>query len=379
MVNVGGAMKAAKRMAPVALLLLAACIPQSGGAYQDTGYRPAPQQRQDRPPQPQQERWERPALGNEQEVRRLPAPPPAWQSRKVALDSRVISGRSYTVQPGDSLRSISVKTGAGSEAIARANNIPSPFVIRVGQKLVIPGGRYHLVRDGETGIAIAVAYGVPWSRIIAVNELEEPYILRTGQRLLIPDDAAPTPSGRPETIEQRAARFHLDLGVDDIVTGGQPAIAEKAKPAAPTSSSARVLSPTTPVAAPARLAGGFQWPLKGNVVKRFGPGASGERNDGIKIAVPLDTPVLAAADGVVAYVGSDIPALGGLVIIRHGDGWTTVYGHAGQLLVQRGQAVKKGQMIALSGNSGFADRPELHFEIRQGRSPVDPLPRLPAR
>ena len=115
------------------------------------------------------------------------------------------------------------------------------------------------------------------------------------------------------------------------------------------------------------------------MIRRFGPGASGERNDGIKIAAPLDTPVLAAADGVVAYVGSDIPALGGLVILRHGDGWTTVYGHAGQLLVQRGQAVKKGQMIALSGNSGFADRPELHFEIRQGRSPVDPLPRLPAR
>ncbi|MEP9357162.1 M23 family metallopeptidase [Sphingomonas sp. KR3-1] len=376
-------MKAAQRMAPVALLLLAACIPQSGGAYQDTGYRPAPQQRPDRqrPVQPreQEQSWERPALGSEQDVRRLPAPPQSWQSRKVSADARAVAGRSYVVQPGDSLRSISAKTGAGSEAIARANDIPPPFVIRVGQKLSIPGGRYHLVRDGETGIAIAVAYGVTWSRIIAVNELEEPYILRTGQRLLIPDDASPSPSGKPETIEQRAARFHLDLGVDDIVTGGQPAIAEKAKPAQPTASSARVLSPTTPVAAPARLAGGFQWPLKGNVVKRFGPGASGERNDGIKIATPLDTPVLAAADGVVAYVGSDIPALGGLVILRHGDGWTTVYGHAGQLLVQRGQAVKKGQMIALSGNSGFADRPELHFEIRQGRNPVDPLPRLPAR
>ncbi len=368
---------AVKRMAPVALLLLAACIPQHGGAYSDRDYGPPPRASQDRYPQPQQERWERPALGNEQDVRRLPAPPPAWQARKVQADSRVVSGRTYIVQPGDSLRSISVKTGAGSEAIARANNIPPPFTIRVGQKLVIPGGRYHLVRDGETGIAIAVAYGVDWSRIIAVNSLQEPYILRTGQRLLIPDTASPT--GRPETIEQRAARFHLDLDVDDIVTGGQPAIAERAKPAAPTSSSARVLSPTTPVAAPARLAGGFQWPLKGNVVKRFGPGASGERNDGIKIATPLDTPVLASADGVVAYVGSDIPALGGLVILRHGDGWTTVYGHAGQLLVQRGQAVKKGQMIALSGNSGFADRPELHFEIRQGRNPVDPLPRLPAR
>jgi len=71
--------------------------------------------------------------------------------------------------------------------------------------------------------------------------------------------------------------------------------------------------------------------------------------------------------------------LGGVIILRHGSTFTTVYGHAGQLLVQRGQSVKKGQMIALSGNSGFADRPELHFEIRQGRTPVDPVPRLPAR
>jgi lipoprotein NlpD len=344
-------------VAPLALLALAGCIPQT--VRDTTEIAPPPQQQ------------ERPAPRAEP-VRRLPAPPQAWQSGKVVADARLVSASSYVVKPGDSLRSISARTGAGSEAIARANNIPAPFVIRVGQKLAIPGGRYHLVREGETGIAIAVAYGVDWSRIIAVNALSEPYILRTGQRLLIPVTG-------PETIEERAARFHLDLDVDDIVTGGQPAIAEKASPAKPTASSARVLAPTTPIEAPARLKGGFQWPVNGRLVKRFGPGGSGERNDGIKIAVPLDTPVLAAADGVVAYVGADIPALGGLVILRHGDGWTTVYGHAGQLLVQRGQAVKKGQMIALSGNSGFADRPEVHFEIRQGRTPVDPVPRLPQR
>ncbi len=353
--------------APLALLLLAGCIPVSAGS--DPGYRPPQQSR----PTPQRQRP--PA---EQDVRVLPAPPQSWEMRAVTADGKRIQGSTYVVQRGDSLRSISIRTGAGSEAIARANNIPPPFVITVGQRLTIPGGRYHLVRPGETGIAIAQAYRVPWSRVIAVNALEEPYILRNGQRLLIPEPALQRPHVS-ETIEERAARFHLDLGVDDIVTGGQPALAAKGKPARPTASSARVLAPTTPVAAPAKLKGGFQWPANGRIVKRFGPGASGERNDGIKIALPLDTPVLAAADGVVAYVGSDIPALGGLVILRHGDGWTTVYGHAGQLLVQRGQSVKKGQMIALSGNSGHTDRPELHFEIRQGRTPVDPLPRLPAR
>ncbi|WP_404339458.1 peptidoglycan DD-metalloendopeptidase family protein [Sphingomonas sp. MMS12-HWE2-04] len=352
---------------------LAGCIPP--GAGPDPAYAsdaPAPQQapRQERPAPRPTSAPSYPRPEREPEVRALPAPPPAWESRPVTADAKLVSASTYVVQPGDSLRSIAAKTGAGSEAIARENNIPAPFTIRSGERLTIPGGRYHLVRAGETGIAIARAYSVDWSRIVAANALAEPYILRTGQRLLVP-------STRAETIEERAARFHIDI--DDILTGGEPAIAAKAKPARPTASSARVLPATAAVSAPARLAGQFQWPLRGSIVKRFGPGKSGERNDGIKIAAPLDTPVLAAADGVVAYVGSDVPALGGLVIVKHGNGWTSVYGHAGQLLVQRGQSVKKGQMIALSGNSGFADRPELHFELRQGRTPVDPLARLPAR
>ena len=103
------------------------------------------------------------------------------------------------------------------------------------------------------------------------------------------------------------------------------------------------------------------------------------RNNGLKIAVPVDTPVKAAADGTVAYVGDGIASLGGLVIVRHGENWTSVYGHASKLLVQRGQAVKKGQTIALSGDTGFADRPELHFELRKGRTPVDPATQLPRR
>lgn len=335
-------------------VLLAGCIPVSGGGQ------PAATQRTPTAPAPRVD----------PEVVTLPSAPPAWEARRVTPSAYIVSAQTYVVKRGDSLRAIAVSTGAGSEAIARANNLARPFVIQPGQRLTIPGGRYHLIREGETGIAIARAYNVDWGRVMAVNALEEPFILRVGQRILIP-------SSGPETLQESAARFHLDI--DDIVTGGEPAIALTDRPVQPTASSARVLPSSAALAQPARLRGAFQWPLQGNVVKRFGPGASGERNEGIKIAAPLDTPVLAAADGVVAYAGSEVPALGGIVIVKHGDGWTTIYGHASQLLVQRGQAVKKGQMIALSGNSGFADRPELHFEMRQGRTPVDPLTRLPAR
>ena len=328
-------------------------------AYEPEGGRPYRQPQDPYDTQPIDER-----------VSALPAPPPAWQARPVTPDAETIATTSYIVQPGDTLRAVADRTGAGSEAIARANDIPAPFVIRAGQRLEIPGGRYHLVRAGQTGIAIARAYGVDWSRIVTANDLAAPYILRVGMRVVIPGISSAS------SAAERAAAFRLDI--DDIVTGSEPALAANDRPARATPSPRRVLSSTQAIAEPTRLNGGFAWPVHGRIVARFGPsGATGERYNGVKIAVPLGTPILAAADGVVAYAGSGVPNLGGLVIVKHGDGWTTVYGHASQLLVQRGQSVRRGQTIALSGDSGVADRPEVHFEMRKGRTPIDPQRELP--
>ena len=350
---------------PLALPLaiaLAGCIPSV-----ERPARPAPPRPDPSGARPPFEDGQRPA----EDVDQLPAPPPAWESRGAVADAREGAEQSYLVRSGDSLRAIAERTGAGSEAIARANGLSAPFVIYAGQRLRIPGGRYHLVRSGQTGIAIARAYGVQWSNIVAANDLDEPYILRTGQRILIPGDAA-----MPSAAE-RAAAFQLDI--DDILTGGEPAIAENQAPVRPVATARRVLPATAAVVAPSSSPGRFIWPVEGRVVSRFGAGASGERNNGIKIAAPIETPVKAAADGTVAYVGDGIAALGGLIIVRHGENWTSVYGHASKLMVQRGQAVKKGQTIALSGDTGFADRPELHFELRKGRTPVDPASQLPRR
>jgi lipoprotein NlpD len=346
---------------------LAACIPQGAGPRAVV-----PRYAASAPPTPAPSR-------DADRVRELPAPPPAWEARRASADGRVVPTTRYTVQHGDTLRRIAERTGAGSEAIARANAMVAPFVVHPGQQLTIPGGRYHLVRAGETGIAIARAYGVPWAQVVAANALTDPYILRTGQRILIPGDAAPTAyaSASPSNAATRAARFTLDI--EDIVTGGEPAIAANAAPARAQPTPARPLASTAAVAAPPPVRGGYQWPATGTILARFGKGQSGERNDGIKIAVPVGTPVLAANDGVVIYAGSEVPALGGLVMLRHSTGLITVYGHASELLVQRGQTVKRGQAVALSGDSGFAPRPQLHFEMRQGRDPIDPLTRLPTR
>ena len=302
--------------------------------------------------------------------RAQPPRQPAWEARPVTPDAQDVAEGDYIVEPGDTLRGIGNRTGAGSEAIARANGLLAPYTIFAGQRLSIPGGRYHLVRPGETGIAIARAYGVEWLRVVSANDLVDPYILRAGQRIVIPGSG-------PVSAAERARAFRLDI--EDIVTGGEPALTSNDRPVRASPSPDRILPPTAVVASPTRRTGGFSWPVNGSVVRKFGPGASGERNDGIKIAVPIDTPVLASADGVVAYTGDGVAGLGGLVMLKHGDGWTSVYGHTRQVLVQRGQSVKRGQAIALSGDTGFADRPELHFELRNGRSPVDPLGQLPRR
>jgi len=350
-------------------MTLAGCIPR-------TDYAPAPTE----PPPPVDgyapgQEYDQPS--SLAEVPAPPSAPPAWEARPVTPDARTIADSTYIVRPGDTLRGIADRTGSGSETIAKANGLEPPFVIRAGQQLRIPGGRYHLVRPGESGIAIARAYGVRWADIVAANDLVEPYVLRSGRRILIPGGAKP-----PQTLAERAAAFKIDLG--DIATGGgEPAIPDNVRPTRPAASVRKPLASTVAGAAPTALNGPFIWPVaSGNVVRRFGAGASGERNDGIKIAVPIGTPIHAVADGVVIYTTDSIAGLGGLVMVRHGDGWTSVYGHASRILVTRGQAVKRGQTVALSGDTGFADRPELHFELRKGRTPVDPLSelsRLPSR
>jgi lipoprotein NlpD len=300
-------------------------------------------------------------------------PPPVWEVKTVAPDAADVRQQTYVVKAGETMSHVALRTGASIDAIGRANRIEPPYAVRPGMRLKIPAGRYHQVGKGESGIAIARAYGVDWSRIATLNHLEEPYLLRAGQRLLIPS----AKEVATMTLEQRAAAFRIDI--DDLVTGAEPALAPKAKPAAPVRTAARKLPPTVAVSAPPqRFAGRFAWPLTGRVLRRFGQLGDGGRNDGIDIATSIGMPVRAAGDGVVAFAGT-LAGFGELVLIRHGDGWLTAYGHAQKLLVRRGQAVAQGDTIAHAGATGSAPRPQLHFEVREGRRPVNPLGLLPAR
>jgi murein DD-endopeptidase MepM/ murein hydrolase activator NlpD len=112
------------------------------------------------------------------------------------------------------------------------------------------------------------------------------------------------------------------------------------------------------------------------VIAGFGPKPTGQQNDGINVSVPEGTPIRAAEDGVVAYAGNELKTYGNLVLIRHSNGYVTAYAHASEILVKRDEPVKRGQVIARSGQTGNVSSPQVHFEIRKGSSPVDPTPHL---
>ena len=116
----------------------------------------------------------------------------------------------------------------------------------------------------------------------------------------------------------------------------------------------------------------FRWPVRGRVIAGFGSKPNGAQNDGINLAVPEGTPIKAADDGVVAYAGNELKGYGNLVLIRHSNGYVSAYAHAKELLVKRGDTIKRGQVIAHAGQTGNVTSPQLHFEIRKGSTPVDP-------
>ena len=197
-----------------------------------------------------------------------------------------------------------------------------------------------------------------WKKLVAVALVSAPFL------------AACTET--PETV--------FDWGVNDRLPSQQhPQVAQDAAPkelgkppsAAPTRTVSKgTLAPIGHAAdsnAPA-----FAWPVSGPVISDFGAATNGQRNDGINISAPMDTPIHAAASGTVTYSGNELKAYGNLVLIRHDDGYVTAYAHTDKILVVKGQSVTRGQVIAYSGSSGDVNSPQLHFEIRHDTHPVDP-------
>jgi len=236
----------------------------------------------------------------------------AGEGRKKA------DGPLYEVQPGDSLARIAGKTGVSVDALKKANGLETAS-IRIGQKLTIPAG----------GSAEGTA-----DRTVTAS--------------------VPARDKQKETAEKKPEGYKAPVKTVSV-------------------SEVTAKSDVTDEAPESTGIGKYRWPVRGAVIAGYGANVEGSRNDGIDISVPEGTPIKAAENGVVIYSGSSLKELGNAVLVRHDDGTVTVYGHAGELNVQRGQKVQRGQTVATSGMSGNATRPKVHFEVRKNATPVNPM------
>jgi murein DD-endopeptidase MepM/ murein hydrolase activator NlpD len=156
------------------------------------------------------------------------------------------------------------------------------------------------------------------------------------------------------------------------VAPSEPKVAEAApQPVPPPVPHMRAVEPAA-VTVPPRAGRAFVWPVRGRVVSDYGPKGGGLHNDGINIAAAQGTPIRAAESGVVVYAGNELRGFGNLILLQHADGWMTTYAHADEIVVQRGEQVRRGQVIGKVGATGNVTSPQVHFEIRRGSRAVNP-------
>jgi murein DD-endopeptidase MepM/ murein hydrolase activator NlpD len=343
-----------------------------------------------------------------------PAPPPPRES----------TAGDVVVRPGDTLYAISRRSNAPVRALIDANNLHPPYALQSGQHLIVPRVRSYQVQPGDTLAAVARRYGVGTSELVQANGLTPPFGLRAGQVLVLPPGGAPAAPAtavaglpaQPSPIVSRATATveattlpppaapapPAAIGPSTIVPPPPAVAASPPQPAAslppvpppaapaPTQVAALPMPPAAaPVAAePASLTtveppvapeeaapahgGRFLWPVHGTVVSDFGSKPGGLQNDGINISAARGTAIHAADAGVVVYAGNELRGFGNLLLLKHRGGWVTAYAHAEELLVHRGDEVRRGQVVARVGSTGGVATPQLHFEVRKGSRPLNP-------
>ncbi len=306
-----------------------------------------------------------------------PAPLPVRPSPAVAPEAVAEAEGSYTVKNGDSLYAVAVRHKVPLAELQRLNGISDPTRVKPGTILKIPSAG---ARTAVAAVAPMTAPSPAPAPTVAPAPAPAPMTLSTGTTQLSPK---PVIINAPPAVQSSKVGA---LGQSETATDAGAAPAPAATQAAPQASLPQLSLSASDAdgkgkgadagndqnATPTKL----RWPVKGKIIAAFGARPDGQSSDGIKLAVPLGTEVHAAEAGVVAYAGSELKGYGNLVLLRHDNGWITAYAHNEELEVKRGDRVKRGQVIAKAGKTGSVDQPQVHFELRQGSSPVDPIPYL---
>lgn len=280
--------------------------------------------------------------------------------QKIIIPTYIYSDRAPVSAPDNNPRVAAAKSSRGNTTDASLQAPEAKLAAKPAQK---SSGGVYTVAEGDSMSRIARQHGVSVAALKAANGGSD--TVRIGQQVKIPSAGGTAVAAAKQTKVDATETFSV----------AKPAT--KLAPAAP-ASAAQPVAYTPPVKTKAiasveeeaddQAPSGtgidrMRWPAKGRVAKS---------RDGIDIQVPEGTPVKAAENGVVIYAGDGLKDFGNTVLVRHANGLVTVYGHAGQVNVKRGQTVKRGEQIATSGMSGQTDTPKLHFEVRKDSSPVDP-------
>ena len=306
-----------------------------------------------------------------------------------------------TVAPGDTVYGLARRHGVRPTDIIAANGLEAPYALSLGQTLTLPGAEPKSQADAITAAAVLapaapvapVAPTKPTSSLLREiarvedaaqsaapaaapadpGKLDAIYQVRQGDTLYSLSRRFEVPLDALAEANGLAAPFSLALGQSIVVPKVVPTLevpeAPEAAAAAPT------LAMDAPVPAPA-TGGAFAWPIRGAIVAGYGALLDGVRNDGINIAAPAGAPVRASADGEVVYKGDELAGYGNLLLVKHEGGWVSAYAHTGSILVEKGERVLKGQVIAKVGDTGSVDAPQLHFELRHDLRPQDPIAAL---
>lgn len=310
----------------------------------------------------------------------------------------------HKVKSGEAIDSIARDLGTTRKELAADNDLKAPYLIRPGQKLKGPAttAKAYVAQSGDTLAEIAKRFSVSVKALAAENNLRSTAAVKKGQKIRLPNgykDKGPIRTTVTRPVASATSPAQAPAPVPTVSTPSAP-IPYAPSPSASRPSAPVAAMPVSPPPAPSRpiiessaapteaeiIASGkgrFSWPLRGEILSDFGVKGTGQRNDGVNIRAPQGAPVVAAADGEIAYAGNQVPTFGNLVLVKHADGWVTAYAHLGSTSVKMRQQVSKGDQLGTVGATGGVNEPQLHFEMRYAPTvkdkarPVDPALVLP--
>ena len=250
----------------------------------------------------------------------------------------------------------------------------SPSYATPSAPTTVSAGAAYVIQPGDTISGVGRRFQTPVQILIDLNGLGPRGAITVGQSIILPDSALDT---GPDPYATGPAPVGVLVPENGVIPPPPPP--PSGNPAAPLPARQPASTGSTGVAPVGSAV--FQWPVRGDILRRFGPVGMGERNNGINIGAAAGAPVVAAAGGRVSYIGDELPGQGLTVLITHNGGWRTVYGHLGSTTVRDGDEVRAGQQIGTVGLTAGDGRPSMHFETRlmnrDQPTPVDPLTVLP--